>query len=175
MGDSSKSSLLTGTQRDLFEGEPVAHEGRLRRRAQERIQALLSTDAELVCDALEEGELNADTITDGFDLQELGDAISELVAALYLLGDAKDGFDPGAAIKTGVERGREGYLSYLERKVEREGINALTIAEMLELRDAKPEMYWERANLGMDQKMSDTHGGMGGIDEIVEDLTGGDE
>ncbi|WP_251329630.1 hypothetical protein [Haloplanus pelagicus] len=169
MANDDSASILTDSQRAWLEGEDVAHERQMRKRIYKRVRAAITSDAELIADAFEEGELNENTVVKDFTPSELTEGISSLVTVLYLLGDAKPGFAVEGAIQTGVRRGKKGYIASLEEKIEREGIKSLTITEMFDLQGAKPDKYRDRINRIRDQIISDSNAGMYGPDDNIRE------
>lgn len=170
-------SLLTPSQREwLVDGEPPSYKRKKRSAIYARLRAMIETDGKALAEAFELGELNKDPVVKNLTPSELAEGISSLVAVLYLLGDAKAGFAVEGAIQTGVRRGREGYITSLEEKIERDGIKSLTVTEMLDLQAEKPEKYRDRINRVRDQIISDSNAGMySPEDDIIEEFDIKDE
>lgn len=163
MGNDDSASILTDAQREWLKGEKqVSHEKQMRKRIYKRIRAVITTDAKLVADALEEGELDPKTVVKDIDFAEVGNGVSDLVTALYLLCDAvktdMDGnavsMDAEKTIQNGVLRGKKGRIAALEKKLDEQGIESLTVGELIDLRNEKPE-HAQRLNYQLNRAMSD--------------------
>jgi hypothetical protein len=139
MGEDT-ASLLTGSQREWLAGESTPAKTRnMRARVYDRMRAAIREDGELVADALEkphseDGWLDAEPVADDFDFQELGEGISGLVAALYMIGDAVDMFDAEKAIQEGIARGKKGRIAAIKQKLD-DDPRRLTLGEWDELRE----------------------------------------
>lgn len=167
-----ETSILTDKHRNWLNGTgSVAHTNTVRGRIQRRLRAAIANDSELIAEALEDGRLNADTVGNNLDFHELGDGISAFVAALYRVAD-ECGLDAERTIQKGIQRGEEGRIARIERKLEEEGVKELTLGELMDLRSEKPE-YTEKLNRAEAQHLSDTGilpTGMGNFDELPEEF-----
>lgn len=155
MGDDT-ASLLTGSQRQWLAGESTPAKTRnMRARVYGRLRAAIQEDGELVADALEKPNsedawLDADPVADDTDFQELGDGIRDLVAALYMIGDAVDMFDAEKAIQEGIARGKKGRIASIKQKLN-DDPSKLTLGEWADLRENSD--MGERADMQVMQEI----------------------